>query len=256
VADSGETIIHAAKEAAARRSAENGFLPVQLAYAQALRGHPGEARQVHPDAGLLEAFLFSELALLGSVPRDTAAAVFATWLADQKLTHMALAWWDAVGDTLFLNRAERAADSSLGTPSAPARAFGRYIRDVIRAYRALARGDSTEARNRLAALPPWPCLSCYRERLVRARLLAASGRLGEAAVILDADPRLSTPRHPGHVLWVLERARVRERLGHQKQATEAYSYVAEVWRHAEPELQPVVRDARAALARLTVEPRR
>jgi hypothetical protein len=87
-----------------------------------------------------------------------------------------------------------------------------------------------------------------------ARLLAASGRLGEAAVILDADPRLSVPRHPGYVLWVLERARVREQLGHQKQAIAAYSYVANVWRHADPELQPVVADARAALARLAVEP--
>jgi hypothetical protein len=261
-ADSAEAVIHAAKEAVRQSTGSDDFSAVQLAFARALRGHPGEARQeqlpVYPDSRnmVFYPFLFSELALLGSVPRDTAAAVFATWLADQKLTHMALAWWYAVGDTLFLARAERAADSSLASPSEPDRAFGRYIRDVIRAYRALARGDSTEARDRLAALPPWPCVSCYHERLTRARLLAASGKHGEAAVILDADPRLSVPQHPGHVLWVLERARVQEQLGHQSQAIPAYSYVADVWRHADPELQPVVRDARAALARLTVEPQR
>jgi hypothetical protein len=163
---------------------------------------------------------------------------------------MALAWWYVVGDTLFLARVEQSATSSRDEPSA----FVSYTHDVVRAYLALARGDSTEALAQFAALPPWPCLACYRERLMRARLLAASGRLAEAAVILDADPRLSVPRHPGYVLWVLERARVREQLGHQEQAIAAYSYVADVWRNADPELQPVVGDARAALARLTVEP--
>jgi eukaryotic-like serine/threonine-protein kinase len=260
VADSAETVIHAAKEAVRQSTGSDDFAAVQLAFARALRGHPGEARQeqlpLYPESRdlVFYPFLFSELALLGSVPRDTAAAVFTTWLADQKFTHMALAWWYAVGDTLFLARAERAATSSRGELPMGDRAFLGYTRDVARAYLALARGDSTEALRRFAALPPWPCLACYRERLMRARLLAASGKLDEAAVLLDAEPRLSVPRHPGHVLWVLERARVREQLGHQKQAIAAYSYVADVWRHADPELQPVVREARAALARLTMEP--
>jgi tetratricopeptide (TPR) repeat protein len=256
VADSAESVIQAAKASARLSSGPDPFPQVQLAYALALRGHLREARQenprVTPDPGpnrIFHAFLFSELALLQSVARDTAAAVFATWLQDERLTHMALAWWYEVGDTLFPARAERAA-TSRDEPSA----FVGYTRDVVRAYLTLARGDSTKALAQFAALPPWPCLACYRERLMSARLLAASGRLGEAAVILDADPRLSVPRHPGYVLWVLERARVREQLGHQKQAIAAYSYVANVWRHADPELQPVVADARAALARLAVEP--
>ncbi len=257
VADSAESVIQAAKASVYLASGQDAFLRVQLAYALAFRGHLREARQENPRVPLdprpnrsFHAFLFSELALLHSVPRDTAAAVFATWLQDELLTHMALAWWYAVGDTLSLARVEH--DES----PAENQAFARYTRDVVRAYLALARGDSTEALIQFAALPPWPCLACYRERLIRARLLAASGRLSEAAVILDADPRLSVPRHPSYVLWVLERARVREALGDQKQAIAAYSYVADVWRHADPELQPVVRNARVALARLTVESQR
>jgi len=58
------------------------------------------------------------------------------------------------------------------------------------------------------------------------------------------------------VLWALERAQVNERLGNRDQAIEDYSFVADVWRTADEELQPVVEQARTALVRLTNEPRR
>jgi hypothetical protein len=63
-----------------------------------------------------------------------------------------------------------------------------------------------------------------------------------------------SPR-PSDVLWYLERGRVAERLGDRDRAPEAYRFVAAAWRHADPELQPYVAEARAGLGRLTAESR-
>ncbi len=49
----------------------------------------------------------------------------------------------------------------------------------------------------------------------------------------------------------LERARILERTGHVAEAREAYRFVINAWRHADPELQPQVEMARQAVARLS-----
>jgi len=53
----------------------------------------------------------------------------------------------------------------------------------------------------------------------------------------------------------LLRGRVNERLGNRDKAIAAYRFVAAVWRNADPKLQPYVAEARAALQRLSSEPR-
>ena len=58
---------------------------------------------------------------------------------------------------------------------------------------------------------------------------------------------------PSQVLWALERARVAERRGDRAKASRDYQYVADAWRHADPQLQPYVAEAREALARLAGE---
>lgn len=60
---------------------------------------------------------------------------------------------------------------------------------------------------------------------------------------------------PSEVIWTLERARVAERLGDREKAARDYQYVADVWRHADPELQPYVTEAREGLTRVAGEPR-
>jgi hypothetical protein len=60
---------------------------------------------------------------------------------------------------------------------------------------------------------------------------------------------------PSEIFWTLERARVAEQLGDRETASRDYQYVADVWRHADPQLQPYVTEAREALARLAGEPR-
>jgi hypothetical protein len=48
---------------------------------------------------------------------------------------------------------------------------------------------------------------------------------------------------------------VAERMGDREKAARDYQYVVAVWRHADPELQPYVTEAREALTRLAAEPR-
>ena len=48
----------------------------------------------------------------------------------------------------------------------------------------------------------------------------------------------------------MQRGRVFERLGRDREAIENYEFVAAAWRTADPELQPYVRESREAIARI------
>jgi hypothetical protein len=52
---------------------------------------------------------------------------------------------------------------------------------------------------------------------------------------------------------VLERGRVRERLGNRQVAADACRFVADVWRHADPALLAFAQEARDGLGRLNAE---
>ena len=60
---------------------------------------------------------------------------------------------------------------------------------------------------------------------------------------------------PAEGLWWVERGRVAERLGERQQALQAYGFLTALWRNADPELQPYVAEAGAALKRLGGKPR-
>src|SRR6266566_2415957 len=98
------------------------------------------------------------------------------------------------------------------------------------------------------------CPFCDDQRLISAQLLEARGREREAASMLDREIGRSPPSF-WEPVWALERARVNERLGNRAKALAGYSFVAAVWIHADPELQPYVAEARAGLKRLGGEPR-
>jgi len=126
---------------------------------------------------------------------------------------------------------------------------------AARGYLALARGDTSDALDRFLALPDSLCPYCEDQRLISAQLLEARGREREAASLLDREIGHSPPSF-WEPFWALERARVNERLGNRAKALAGYSFVAAVWMHAESELQPYVAEARAAVTRLSAEPRR
>ncbi|MDQ3698149.1 MAG: serine/threonine protein kinase, partial [Gemmatimonadota bacterium] len=219
-ADSAEMAVMLARELAQRTVAlerpDSIFARRRLAAQLAYRGHASEAYSV---LGTPRSRLLAELALLGAVPPDTAAAIFAAWTRDDRgEASFALPWWAARGDT--------AAIAALALRSAAITSAGhnpvtgsrdRYDAAAIQAYAALARRDSAEAIRQFGALPDTLCLACALDRLTKARLFASRGMLREAAALLDE--RLPTLLSPTEVMFALERARVSKQL----QDTEGYS---------------------------------
>jgi serine/threonine-protein kinase len=226
-----------------------------LALALAYRGRVREAYRMSGRA--MPAF-FATLTRVGVVPHDTAAAVYHEWLNEGNGIgiYSALRWWLDEGDTLSLARATARWDSM--TRSSPPERRER-LEDVTltaESYLALARGDTTRALRAFESLPNWPnCYFCYDQQLVRAQVLANLGRNLEAAELFDHMP-FSRQFAPAvdQIVVALERGRVHERLGNREQAIEAYTLVLNAWRTADPELQPMVMEAQAALARLAAEP--
>jgi hypothetical protein len=205
---------------------------------------------------------FAELALLGALPDDTVRAVYDAWLSAGygQGTYLANRWRADRGDTVSLQRiiqiSEIGLDQLRGAQH-PDTALVWWASQCATAYLSLARGDTTAALEEFDTLKEWPTVPwAYKERLTRAQLLAAVGRDEEAATILDQIPSVGYVPGPVEVIWILERARVNDRLGNREKAVESYSYVMDVWRNADPLLQPFVAEARTALARLAGEPSR
>jgi hypothetical protein len=240
---------------------------VVLALTLAYRGRVGEAYRVWegkpggpPRArGWLNPFI--DLALMGTVPTDTIAAVLRRPLERGEFwpprfgQGVALPWWAVKQDTVSLTRFARRADSAAHVGGSPvARSYVAYLGDAARAYLALARRDSATALQRLVALPDSSCLvnDCFFEKLTQARLYAIRGQDREAARLLDQWLH-TRDISPLFILGTLERGRIAERLGDPARAVKAYHFVANVWRHADSELQTYVDEAREGLTRLTAE---
>ncbi len=259
-ADSAEAAIQVARAfAAAPPGGERWLMPAdrerRLGATLLYRGRVRDAgsilfrnpRTIPP--GLVEA------ALLSSSPPDSAAPVFRRWLTGGPIIAAAhaLPWWAAQRDSGSIRALQRLSDSAFrSTPNGVDRDLAAYTREAALAYLDLVRRDTTTAVRRLEALPDSLCPVCYFERLTLAQLLSARHEDQKAARLLDR--WLVELLVPSEVLWTLERARVAERLGEGEKAAKNYQYVADVWRHADPELQPYVAEAKEALARLAGEP--
>jgi eukaryotic-like serine/threonine-protein kinase len=278
-ADSGEAAVRLLRELTTRpgngSSASTDSLMYRqfLANALAYRGHLHEAyatdRRLLLDAKASRfAWLddpFIGLALLGVIPDSVAAGTYAgafepgsAWPIPHynfQARHLrGLPWWQARGDTLSLARfALRAEQEARTQKSAIGKLRGRYLGAAATAYLDLARGDSVAALRLFQSIPDTLCIVnvCYYEKLIEARLLASHGRAREAGEVLDL--WIWRAEGPLYVLGMLDRARVAERLGQREKARDSYQFVADVWRGADPELQPFVVEARTALTRMSRE---
>ncbi|MFL5514178.1 MAG: hypothetical protein ACJ8CN_17280, partial [Gemmatimonadales bacterium] len=229
------------------------------------RGHLVEAvklgRISRPD-GWLNPFI--DLALMGAIPAETAATTFKRLLAQGDFwpprfgQGVALPWWSARRDTASLERFGQRAEVAARVTSNPvARSYARYLGNAAQAYLALARSDSATALRRLVALPDSACLvnHCFFEKFTQAQLYVAQGRDQEGGKVLDQ--WLHTRDHSLlFIVGTLQRGRIAERLGDSERAMRSYQYVANVWRHADPELQAYVSEAVGGLARLSGENKR
>jgi DNA-binding SARP family transcriptional activator/tetratricopeptide (TPR) repeat protein len=129
----------------------------------------------------------------------------------------------------------------------------------IEARNALREGRAAEAlaaleRARLAppatAVSFSPFHSQALERFTRAELLRLLGRDEEAlqwyASVAESPPFGYLYLAPGH----LRQGEIHERLGNRQQAAQHYALFVELWQECDPELQPLVVEARARLGRL------
>ena len=236
--------------------------PQYIARALLYRGHAREAYLVyrplltHPNRNPWAWFAnpFRNLALVGAVPTETVTAVIARSVPAEAVGSGWLPWWFAQRDTAALARAAQRADRiRVRSPSAVERVRARSWQSAAGAYLALVRGDSGAAIRDLRAMPDSIC-ECATQKLTLAQLLEDRGEDREAGEILDR--WVWSLDGPSFVLARLERARIAERTGDRVKATREYQFVADAWRHADPELQAYVTAAREGLRRLGAEPRR
>ena len=209
----------------------------------------------------------SSIAVLGGAPPEEAEATFQRWLANPPLAEVpnalpsgfpislfdALPWWAARRDTVSLEAFAARMRALMPSAGTDLRVWLNYGALSADAYAALAKADTSLALERFVALPDTVC-PCPFDQIITAQLLAAKGRNREAAAVFDM-------QYPSWFsfalgLWRLERARTNERIGNIERAVEDYQFVAAVWLFADPELQPFVKEAKEALARLSKEPRR
>jgi serine/threonine-protein kinase len=198
----------------------------------------------------------AEAALLSRELPDTAPAMFRRWVAGSWLgaASLLLPWYTSQRDSSSIRELGRRGDSlARAAPSEVERNVALYVSQAAPAYLFLLRRDTAAAVRRFEALPDTLCAVCYFHRLTLAQLLSARHEDAKAARLLDR--QLIEVLVPSQVLWTLERARVADRMGDRDKAIRNYQYVAGIWRHADPELQPYVTEVRQALARLTSEPR-
>jgi len=261
--DSSETVLRVARAFfASRHTGEIVFDDSTMrrwGLARAL-AHRGHLREAYAVGDALFPADFSYLGVLGAAPAPRVGAVFDQWLRDARPDGLSFelmgaqlaapTWWALRSDTASLRQSARRWESiaggSRGNPELGL--WASYGAASSQAYLALARGDTAEARRRFAALPDSVC-PCLPDRIMTARLLAAAGEATEAATVLERSQPVGWD--PFEPLWRLERGRVAERLGRTDEALRGYRYIADGWRHADPELRPYVAEARAATRRLT-----
>ncbi len=260
--DSAETAVALSRALAAAPPGDLAWLgpadrQLRLGTALLFRGHVREAvRIIYQNPEALPVHLV-ETGLVAKDLPDTAVRLFHRIAEGNRVVGVAttLPWWAARRDSATIKAIERRTDSlARAAPIEVDRGIAQYAADAARADLALLRHDTATAVRRLEALPDSLCSLCYQQRMTLGSLLASAGDDRKAAALLDR--LLVDLTVPSAVIWALERARVAERLGERDEAIRGYQYVTDLWRHADPELQPYVTEATQGLARLTSEPRR
>jgi serine/threonine-protein kinase len=260
--DSSETAVRLARLMVQGRArspdwGDEGVLRLRLARLLAQRGHLERAYDEfkplidHRDPGDENLELFTELALLGVIPADSARQVFHDWLrSSPRGAIFALPWWSQVGDTAALRRAAAVQDFLAAAGETPARRqLARYGAAAAHAYEALARGDTSGAAAGFAALPDSLCQDCYLDWKTHATLLLQRHEPDEARRLLTRVVTFAwtVPSYAGASLLL---GRAEESRGARAAARRAYRATAEAWANADSSLTPQVDEARKALARL------
>jgi eukaryotic-like serine/threonine-protein kinase len=165
-----------------------------------------------------------------------------------------LRWWAGRGDTAAIRAFLAARTSQVArTDSDPPVNPAAYDTAAARAYLALAKGDTAEALRRFAQLPDTLCHGgCALDAITYGELMTSRGQAAAAESLLDRRYEIQEGTVT-NVLQDLALARAASRAGDTRTAHDAYDRVADAWANADAELQPVVSEARAALARTAAQ---
>jgi len=258
--DSGENALRIARALAAAPKNEDAWLPRSfrqfiLGAALTYRGHLREAAGTWSTESDWPPFTLAELCLLNRPLPPGGEDYLQEQLRAGDLFHAGggLSCWMVKRDSGSIARYARLADSlALKSTDSMLRPWAEHGRAVSRAYLALVRGDSAEALRRFNSLPDSLCFACFDHLLTRLLLRSALGE--HEAVLDDLGPWTMHPASP-YVVGRMEQARVAERVGQRERAARDYQFVLDAWRHADPELQPYVTEARSGLQRLVQERR-
>jgi hypothetical protein len=231
-----------------------------LAIALGDRGHLRAMRQAVRSWGVhVPPQPTASLAIAGSL-RIFSAAVLDSVLRIPSNMHggwswLGLRWWAERGDTADIHAFLTARTTNVPFEPNAEPHPATYDTAVARAYLYLAQHDTAAAMRRFAALPDTLCLGlCELDTVTWGDLLTTHGRAAEADSLLQREA--VTPFWDfGDLLRTLALARAADRAGDRTTAIDAYSRIEDFWIHADPELQPVVKEARAALARLSSDTR-
>ena len=243
--DSAETAVRLIRRALDRApSQQKSGLTGLLANQLALRGHTSEAWAL---ALANNGYVAAEIAGLGLIPTDSALKVLRPFLAKRSDAFlMAIPAVAMAGDTATLLAQAAGMEQVARRDTTPMRAIMAHVAASLRAYSALAKGDTAAATRLFEALPD-SLVAIPFDAFTRARLV---GRQDPRRAIALLEQHTSTP----DLLYAareLERARLAERIGDKERAVDAYSFVAAIWRNAEPgPLRDAVKEANEALQRL------
>jgi hypothetical protein len=240
------------------------FLANQLAHRGRIREAYAVNRRLLLDTGGTRFGLFLDpffmLANYGVLPESLAAATFRqsfespkAWRGETLNTPRqlrGLPWWlDRLDTTAIARFGLRAEQESKKQTTPRGKLRSDYLSASAKAYLALARADSAGALRFFQAISDTLCLvnHCFHGKLTEARLLDAAGRTREAGAVVD---RWVWGGGTLSGIGFLERGRIAEKLGERGKAVDSYQFVADLWRQADPELQPYVHEARAGRERL------
>jgi len=216
-----------------------------LASQLAMRGHISEAWAL---AVPNKSYLAAEIAGLGLIPPDSAAKVLRPLLDSHgdwfflPIPVMALVHDSAV----LLAKAAGIEQSFKRDTSARMHAVADYVTSSVHAYAALANGDTATATRLFTALTD-TLINVPFDEFMRARLIGKQDPK-RAIALLERRTALPDVLYPAREL---ERGRLAERIGDKERAVDAYSFVAAIWRNADPgPLRDGAKEARDALQRL------
>jgi serine/threonine-protein kinase len=256
--DSGEVGVRIGRAFASSPETVDPWLPMEFRRAAEMitlvsRGHLREASQHWIPNFLFSSKILAILAMAGAYPVDSADARFGQWLRAGDLYGAVegLSWWAARGDLSSIERLRRLADSlASAAPDTALREMGIFGARAAEGYLTLARRDTANALRLFESLPASFAADGSQEFLTALRLRASRGEDGR--VLQEVEEWMAV--WPVTDAWrQLEGARAAERLGERERGARAYQYVVDAWRHADPELQPYVEEARQGLLRLTAE---